>query len=232
MQIIIAKEHEKLGGIYSIINKTNGKIYWGQTKNFLKRALQHCSDLVKNRHCNSHLQRAYNLDNTAFVFTVYLVESDKTKKDYIEEELIELFGDRCYNIEIKACPEKSTFSHTPEETRAKLSAALKGRVVSEETRAKMRAALKGRVMSEESRAKMSAAQKGKVRAPRSEEYRAKLRAAGKAQVHGPLSEETKAKLRAAAKVQVRAPISEETRAKLRAAAIAQWKKKKVEEKND
>ena len=47
------------------------------------------------------------------------------------------------------------------ETRAKMSAAHKGRVVSEETRAKMSAARKGKQLSEETRAKMSAAKKGK-----------------------------------------------------------------------
>ena len=47
------------------------------------------------------------------------------------------------------------------ETRAKMSAAHKGRVVSDETKAKMSAARKGRKLSEETKAKMSAAKKGK-----------------------------------------------------------------------
>lgn len=221
MQIIIAKEHEKLGGIYSIINKTNGKIYWGQTKSFLKRALEHCSCLIKNKHGNPHLQNAYNVNNTAFVFNVYVIENDKSKRDSIEEEFIELFGKNCYNIQTKAVPAASTFSHTPEETRAKMSAAQKGKVMSQESRAKMSVAKKGKVRSEEHQAKISAANKGRVA---SEEHRAKISAANKGRVH---SEESRANMSAAQKGRI---MSEETRAKMSAAAKVREAKKKVETK--
>ena len=54
------------------------------------------------------------------------------------------------------------FYSASKETCAKMSATLKGRIVSEETRAKMSAARKGKpVHSDKSRAKMSAARKGK-----------------------------------------------------------------------
>jgi hypothetical protein len=60
-----------------------------------------------------------------------------------------------------------------DETKARISAAKKGRPKSEETRARMRGVPK----SEEAKAKMSAAKKG---IPKSEEHRAKLSAATKA----------------------------------------------------
>lgn len=202
MQIIIAKQDKKLGGIYSITNTSNGKIYWGQTNNFIARAYRHASELKKGTHTNRHLQSAYNLDNSAFVYRVYVIEADKTEKCSIEEQLIELFGENCYNIETKAITPKSKFSATPEETRAKISAANKGRLHSEESRANMSAGRKGMVLSEEHRAKISAGHKGKVR---SEEHQAKLNATMKGRV-----------------------ASEESRAKMSAAAKARWTKKKAQ----
>jgi hypothetical protein len=117
-------------------------------------------------------------------------------------------------------------------TRAKLSAALKGRVrgpLSEEQKAKLSAALKGKVrgpLSEETKAKL----RGRVQ---SEEEKAKQSAAQKGRVSPnkgvPMSEETKAKISAAQKGRAqkrrvsppkRNPLSEETKAKLSTAAKA------------
>jgi len=78
------------------------------------------------------------------------------------------------------------------ETKAKISAALKGRTISEEHRENMRTAKKGFKHSEEARAKISAATKGVKRSPLSDEHKAKLSAAGRGRTH---SEETKQKMR-------------------------------------
>jgi predicted DNA-binding protein (UPF0251 family) len=81
----------------------------------------------------------------------------------------------------------------PPETRAKISAALRGRIISAETRAKVSAVNRGRIISAETRAKISAAKKGKPRGPRgpvSAETRAKISAAGRGRT---LSPETIAK---------------------------------------
>lgn len=81
-----------------------------------------------------------------------------------------------------------------EETRAKISAANKGKVVSEETRKKIGNVSRGnkysvgRVLSDETKAKISAKAKGRVV---SEETRIKISAGGKGRV---FSKETKAKL--------------------------------------
>ncbi len=105
-------------------------------------------------------------------------------------------------------------------TRAKISAALKGRVapnkgvpMSEETKAK----LKGRTHSEESRAKQSASQKGRPGRVQSEEEKAKRR--GRV-----MPEEERAKLSAALKGRVQ---SEEEKAKRSAAAKARWALKRA-----
>jgi hypothetical protein len=85
------------------------------------------------------------------------------------------------------------------ETRAKMSAAGKGRTFSPEHRAKLSAALKGRTLSPEARAKLSAAGKGRKVSP---ETRAKLSAAGKGRT---LSPEARAKMSAAQKGRTHSP---------------------------
>jgi group I intron endonuclease len=95
-----------------------------------------------------------------------------------------------------------------EESKAKISAAKKGRKPSEENKAKLSVALKGRVFSEEWRQKISAANEGKKR---SEQQKAKMGLAWKGKKH---SEETKGKISAANKGH---KVSEETRAKIKAA---------------
>lgn len=67
----------------------------------------------------------------------------------------------------------------PDEQRAALSAARKGKPLSPEHRAKVAAASKGRKKTPEAREKVAAAKRGKKRAPFSAEHRAKLSAAGK-----------------------------------------------------
>ena len=88
-----------------------------------------------------------------------------------------------------------------DETRAKVSASMKGRPKSLETKAKISASMKGKPKSEETKAKMSAAKKGKSPWNKgkqwSEETKAKLSAAHKGK-H--FSEESKAKISAALKL--------------------------------
>ena len=47
-------------GIYSILNKTNGKIYVGQSSNIEDRWHYHRKKLRKSFHYNTHLQNAWN----------------------------------------------------------------------------------------------------------------------------------------------------------------------------
>lgn len=109
------------------------------------------------------------------------------------------------------------------ETRARISAALKGHGHSSATLAKIRATLKGRTISPEWRAKISTGSKGIPKSPeaitksgaarkgmkRSPEVRAKMGAARKGRQYGPRSPETRAKISAAHKGK---PLSEEHRA--------------------
>ena len=84
---------------------------------------------------------------------------------------------------------------------------------SDETKAKMSAAAKGRINSAEARAKVSAANKGRTHGPHSEETKSKISAANKGRTQKPISEETRIKMSEASKG--RTP-STETKAKMSA----------------
>lgn len=57
-------------GIYKITNTENRKVYIGQSININHRKACHNYDLKNNRHRNPHLQRAYNINPSAFSFEV------------------------------------------------------------------------------------------------------------------------------------------------------------------
>jgi hypothetical protein len=80
------------------------------------------------------------------------------------------------------------------ETLAKISSRLKGRAIPPEWRAKIKAGSKGKPKSPEAIAKSSAARKGMKRSP---EARARMSAARKGQTYGPRPPETRAKISAA-----------------------------------
>jgi group I intron endonuclease len=146
--------------------------------------MQHEYSLNKNKHDNRHLQSAWNhYGSDAFEFEVIAVYPERTERDAAEQALIdEHYGPGCYNIMKKVRPERTTYSHTPEETRAKQSAAMKGKKHSPEHRAAIGAALKGKERSPEHRAALNAANVGKKHSP---EACAAMSAARKGKKHSP-----------------------------------------------
>ena len=61
----------KTWGIYKIENLMNHKIYYGSSTNLKKRLRDHRCELRKNKHCNIHLQNAWNLyGENAFTFDI------------------------------------------------------------------------------------------------------------------------------------------------------------------
>lgn len=79
--------------------------------------------------------------------------------------------------------------HHTNETRARISATEKGRMLTEEHKAKISAAKRGKTHTEEAKAKISAANRGRTR---TEEHKSKISAAWKGKKR---SEENKAKMR-------------------------------------
>lgn len=115
------------GGIYKIINTTNGRFYIGSAKRFKQRAHEHESDLRNNHHTNPFLQHDWNkCGEKVFQFQVVkIIDGTEKERKSIEQQLLNEFYDNqilCYNIAKKteALP-RSVFSNDPDITKKILS---------------------------------------------------------------------------------------------------------------
>jgi len=155
-------------GIYGIFNLENGKVYIGLSSNIKMRWCVHKSLLRRGTHGNKHLQRAW----------------DKYYEDGFEFRLLEGVAP-----DMLAVREGAWIQYYDSANPAKgynLTTGGERPKASKETRARQSAALKGRVFSDEHRAKISMAKQGcklspaalrklKVRA-NTPEWRAKMAA--------------------------------------------------------
>jgi group I intron endonuclease len=76
-------------GIYRIINSANGKIYIGSSIDLDRRRKQHFVELLKDEHCNSHLQNAYNKygkENFTFEILEIITDQDNIKQVLLDRE--------------------------------------------------------------------------------------------------------------------------------------------------
>jgi group I intron endonuclease len=204
-------------GIYSITNKINGKRYIGKSENIKGRWKGHKSELRHNKHHCEHLQLAWNkYGEDSFVFEKICEVWDVNNLRKIEQTFIDLYksydGRFGYNEERYADERKIVSDKTrkkisenhwdcsgennpmfgkrfSEETRKKMSEALKGKMAgennpmfgkhhSEETKKKISEAILGeknhnfgKHLMEETKKKLSEANKGKLP---SEETRKKM----------------------------------------------------------
>ncbi len=180
-------------GIYIIENIINGKCYVGSSVSITRRWYSHKSELNRGVHENSYLQHSWDkYGASGFVFSV--LESCLLG-DFVERETwwVNLLGtlhrDRGYNL--KAATGSGTYS---DETRAKISATGRGKIISQEQRAKLSAAAKGRQLTPEHRAKIGASRRGKPRPP---EVCQKLKGRVSPMLGKKMSPESRAKLSAA-----------------------------------
>lgn len=112
-------------GIYQIRNTRNGKLYIGQSVDLAHRKSCHIYDLKNNRHKNIHLQRAYNIEPSVFVFEIICQCSEKELDD-LEIHFIKKYKttDSAYGYNLDSGGNGA--GRMSEETKAKLSKAKKG----------------------------------------------------------------------------------------------------------
>src|SRR5574343_1194022 len=195
-------------GVYAIVNKENGKLYIGSTKDFKMRKKAHFNKLKSNKHLNGHLQGAFNIhkgENFEFKILKYCKESQLLKWEQYYINYYNSTNRNCgYNLGLRA--DRQIVS---EETRKKISIANKGKKRSLEISEKIRQFQTGKKRSEDQKRKMSKSGKGKIF---SDERKRKISIAKKGKKRKPLSEEHKKKISKATKGRI---FSEETRAKLK-----------------
>lgn len=188
-------------GIYEIRNVINGHIYIGSAVNVTKRWNLHICELKKERHHSGHLQNAWNkYGSDAFEFSI---KELCPKEDLIVRE--QHFIDTLF----------------PEYNVCKVAGSHLGMKRSEETREKISAALKGIIRSVQTRTKLSVAGKGVKKPLRSIEHRRKLNAANTGKKR---SADTCAKIGASKKGKTH---SAESRQKISESRKAWWASKKV-----
>lgn len=175
-----------IGGVYKIVNKTNGHFYVGSSVNLNKRFWRHKNELRKDKHHCLFLQRAWNKygeENFEFVVLKTCTELEAKK---LEQDILNQNIDNTYNLNRFAtggdllsnhpnreeiiCRIKQTFMErlekmTPEQRREKFGLP------------KEKNPMFGRTHSDEVKLKISAKQKGHSRnkgIKRTEETRMKL----------------------------------------------------------
>lgn len=120
----------RIGYVYKIENKINGKIYIGQTiqpPNIRKS--QHLSDLKLKRHGNPYLQHAFDkYGQSNFKFQVINWVNSQEELDKQETYFIKKFGslsrNKGYNLK-----EGGNGGKLPEETKRKISLSKKGKLM-------------------------------------------------------------------------------------------------------
>jgi group I intron endonuclease len=162
-------------GIYAIVNLTNGDRYVGSASHLQQRKSAHLTGLRNNKHGNAHLQSAWNKygeENFEFVILEHVAKEFLLD---VEQRYLDTTR-REYNIATVAWA-PNLGKPLSAETRAKQSAALKGRVCPQERRLRTSATLMGHAVSEETRAKIRAATRGKkksgARSQKQKEWAAK-----------------------------------------------------------
>lgn len=204
--------------IYAI-RHTSGKQYIGSTARWSTRQREHRGRLRAGRHCNPHLQAAWNKHGEdQFEFVVLEVISSTEQLIPREQHWID-HTRACaegYNLLAQAGSRRGT-PHTPEHC-AKISAAKRGRPHTDETKALIREARARQTMDPNAMARTHAAVRGRARPA---DVRTKISAAHMGKT---VSETTKAKLRAA---NLGNKDSAETRARKSAALKAAWARKRA-----
>lgn len=130
-------------GIYALVNKTNGKMYIGQSRNLEKRKITHLWMLREDRHFNIHLQRAWNKGDE---FEFKILELCKASELNLKEKLwIEKLNTMQEGYNLCKGGDATEGYHFTKEQKEKISKANKGRKRSAEASKRSQETLKKRM---------------------------------------------------------------------------------------
>jgi len=149
-----------LGGIYKIATNVNDHIYIGSSKNLKRRFREHFRELERGKHKNSKLQNHVNKYGIG-VLTIEIIEEVFEVEFLIEREQVYLDS---FNPFFNTCiiADRPLGIKQSDETKRKVSLAVKGRVFSEQHKARISESLKGKRKSEEWCANISKSKRGKT----------------------------------------------------------------------
>lgn len=110
-----------------ILNKINNKVYIGQSIDIYARHRQHKSELNNNKHCNKHLQNAWNkYGKENFKFSI-LCETLQSKLNELEQYYIYCFSSDDMEFGYNGS-RGGDASNMTEKTKKKISNTLKGNI--------------------------------------------------------------------------------------------------------
>lgn len=162
-----------VSGVYSIVNRVNGKCYIGSSCNIHSRWNVHRHDLRRDAHHSAALQRAWNKYGAAALQLEILEECSRNKEvlllrenHWLSTRLPEYNSDKVARLNPQSKERRAARGPRPVEVREKISAAKKGCV----------SPMKGRRFIDEHRASLSKSQKGSAR-PWADLTKARLRLA-------------------------------------------------------
>jgi group I intron endonuclease len=154
-------------GIYQIRNVITEECYIGSAINFHNRWFEHKRALRKNKHCNKHLQNAWNKYNEeSFIFEIIEEVLNKSNLIIKEQYYLDLLKPE-YNICQIAGSTTGAAFYDSKDFRQKQSISHKGKKRSDESKRKQSISMLGNksntglIMPEYVRKKISIANKGK-----------------------------------------------------------------------
>lgn len=117
-------------GIYSIVNTSNGKRYYGSSLNIWGRKRQHLHNLRKGTHCNKHLQSAWKLyGESCFVFEI-IEEVCANQLQIVEQLYLDKNPDGYNTAKCAECAPRGL--KWSDESKLRASKARKGKSLTEE----------------------------------------------------------------------------------------------------
>lgn len=146
--------------IYAIVNQTTRDMYVGSAVAVNRRWSAHRRALAKQSHHSSRLQRAHDkYGETHFDWEIIQFIDDKSNLIPREQFWIDFFKPAYNSRPIANSP---LGTKATAETRAKMSAAHKGRVFSDEHKANLSLSAQGKVISDAQKAKLAKCNTGKI----------------------------------------------------------------------